>query len=48
MILIWIFKKWDRGMYCWIYLAEDRDRWRGSYEGGNEPSAYRKSGEFLH
>jgi hypothetical protein len=25
--LKWIFKKWEEGM-DWIYLAQDRDRWR--------------------
>jgi hypothetical protein len=27
IILKWIFKKWDEGME-WIYLTQDRDRWR--------------------
>jgi hypothetical protein len=27
IILKWIFKNWDEGM-DWIYMAEDRDRWR--------------------
>jgi hypothetical protein len=27
IILKWVFKKRDRGMN-WIYLAQDRDRWR--------------------
>ena len=22
----------------WIELAQDRDRWRGTYDGGDEPS----------
>ena len=26
-ILRWIFKKWD-GNLDWIYLAQNRDRWR--------------------
>jgi len=31
----------------WIELAQDRDRWRGTCEGGNEPSGSIKCGEFL-
>jgi hypothetical protein len=31
----------------WIELAQDRDRWRGSYECGNEPSGSIKCGELL-
>jgi hypothetical protein len=31
----------------WIDMAEDRDRWRGSCECGNEPSGFIKRGEFL-
>jgi hypothetical protein len=27
IILRWIFRKWEGGM-DWIYLAQDRDRWR--------------------
>jgi hypothetical protein len=27
IILRWIFRKWD-GAMVWIYLAQDRDRWR--------------------
>jgi hypothetical protein len=27
IILKWIFEKWVGGM-DWIYLAQDRDRWR--------------------
>jgi hypothetical protein len=33
---------WE-GVY-WIHLAQDRDRWRGSCEHGNEPSDSIKSG----
>jgi len=28
IILRWIFGKWDVGVMDWIYLAQDRDRWR--------------------
>jgi hypothetical protein len=28
IILKWIFKKWNGGI-DWIYLAQDRNRWRG-------------------
>jgi hypothetical protein len=28
-------------------MAQDRDRWRGSHEHGNEPSGFIKCGEFL-
>jgi len=31
----------------WIDLAEDRDRWAGTCECGNEPSDSVKCGEFL-
>jgi len=31
----------------WIDIAQDRYRWRGTYECGNEPSGYKKCGEFL-
>jgi hypothetical protein len=27
IILSWIFRKWNEGM-DWIYLAQDRERWR--------------------
>jgi hypothetical protein len=27
IILEWILKEWDAG-HNWIYLAQDRDRWR--------------------
>ena len=31
----------------WIHLAQDRDRWQGCGECGNEPSGSIKCGEFL-
>ena len=34
------------GMY-WIELAQDRDRWAGTCECGDEPSGSIKCGEFL-
>ena len=27
IILRWIFREWDGGMH-WLYLAQNRDRWR--------------------
>jgi len=30
----------------WIELAQDRDRWPGTCECGNEPSSSTKCGEF--
>jgi len=27
-ILRWNFRKWDVGLWDWMELAEDRDRWR--------------------
>jgi hypothetical protein len=47
IILKWIFKKWDGGSMDWIDMAQDRDRWRGCCECGNEPSGSIKRGEFL-
>ena len=31
----------------WIELAQDRYKWRGNCECGNEPSGSIKDGEFL-
>ena len=28
IILKWSFKKWNLGGMDWIYLSQDRDRWR--------------------
>jgi hypothetical protein len=47
IILRWIFRKWDVVGMVWIELAEDRDRWAGICECGNEPSSSIKFGEFL-
>ena len=44
--LQWIYRKWDRDME-WIDLVQNRDRWQGSFECGNEPSGSTKCGEFL-
>jgi hypothetical protein len=46
IILRWIFKKW-KGDMNWIDLAQDRDRWAGCGECGDEPSVSIKCGEFL-
>jgi len=32
----------------WIELAQDRDRWWGTCECGNESSSSKKCGEFLY
>jgi hypothetical protein len=45
-IIILIFK-WDGGMDR-LCLAQDRDRWRGACERGNEPSGSIKCGESLN
>jgi hypothetical protein len=35
------------GSMDWIELAQDRDRWQGTWEYGNEPSGSIKCWEFL-
>ena len=35
------------GKVDWIARVQDRDRWAGSCEFGNEPSGSIKCGEFL-
>jgi hypothetical protein len=47
IILRWIFMKLVREGMDWIELAQDRDRWRGICECGNEPSRPIMCGEFL-
>jgi len=47
IILRWILMKQD-GSVDWIDLAQDRDRWWGTCECGNEPSVSIKCGEFLN
>jgi hypothetical protein len=42
MLLSWIFRKWDVGVWTWIELAQDR----GTCECGNEPSGSIKYREF--
>jgi hypothetical protein len=46
IILKWIFRS-GMGDMEWIELAEDRDRWAGSCECGNEPPGSIKCGELL-
>jgi hypothetical protein len=38
---------WGGGGMDWIDMAQDRDRWRGCCECGNEPSGSTKRGEFV-
>ena len=45
IILKWIFEKWDGGI-DWIDLAQDRDRWAGCCECGNETLDFIKFGAF--
>jgi hypothetical protein len=47
IILRCIFRKWDVGGMDWIELAQDRDRWQGTCEYGNETLGSIKCGEFL-
>ena len=35
------------GSMDWIHLAQDRDRWGGTCECGNEPLVSIKCGEYL-
>jgi hypothetical protein len=47
ILLKWIFEKWGVVMN-WIYLNQDRDRWRAVVKVRNdEPSGSVKCGEFL-
>ena len=33
IMLKWVFRTWDGGSMDWIYLAQDRDRWRAVVNG---------------
>jgi hypothetical protein len=46
-ILIWTFRKRDRGYMDWTGLVQDRYRWWALVNMGNEPSGSIKYGEFL-
>ena len=39
--------RWGGGGLNWIDLVQDRDRWRGSHECGNELLGSIKCGEIL-
>jgi hypothetical protein len=45
MILIWIFKKWDRGKY-WSNLAQDMDRWRALVKAVMNLPVTKNTGNF--
>jgi len=47
IILTWIFRKWDVGVWTGLGWLQDRDRWRETCECGNEPSGSIKCGELL-
>jgi hypothetical protein len=45
---VWMdLKEVGCGCEDWIGLAQDRDRWQGAFECGEEPSGSIKRGEFL-
>jgi hypothetical protein len=46
MILIRIFKKWDRNLY-WIYLAQDRGRWRALVKAAMNLRVTENAGNFF-
>jgi hypothetical protein len=46
IILKWIFEKWDGGM-DWMDLAQEKDRWAGCCECGDEPESFTECGEFF-
>jgi hypothetical protein len=41
------FREVGWGDMDWIDVAQDRDRWRGSFEWGDKPSGSIKCEEFL-
>ena len=41
------FQEVGCGVIDWIELAQDRDRWKGTCESGNELTGSIKYGEFL-
>ena len=49
IILKWIFRQWNGGGAAMdkIDLAQNRDRWAGSFKNSNEPSSSQNRMNFL-